>query len=58
MIMSKSLKQVCLNDAMIENFEAAKTVINTTLQTIVPEVCEFEREYIPKDPEERQNNEF
>ena len=58
MMLSKTLKLICLNDALIENFESTKTVINTALQTIVPDKCEFEKGYTPKESIEEQKNEY
>ncbi len=56
-ILGKQLKMVCLNDALIGDFESTKTVVNTALRTIVPDMCEFEKGYFQKNSSEEQQNE-
>ena len=57
-ILSRSLKLICLNDALIDNFETTKTLINTAMETIVPEKCEFEKGYFRNGPAEGQHDEY
>lgn len=47
-IIKGKLKLVCLNDAVIENFEQTKVIINSVFKSIVPDLCEFEKGYVPE----------